>query len=232
MIVERKIVRNCGSRLFGVHKISSLSIKNYSFENCSFGYNGSHFFGNRDNVSDSLFEHCRISKCVLGPAIIRRSRIVNLMNDMLICWGTLFDEVILTGNLGPIMLHGIPTGFPDKSKLDKYKKISSRFYENVEFALDISNAQFSDFSIRTSAIPLALIRRDLNTQFIVSNPNAEVETIWINSLAISDYTKMMFRLMADDAMVENLLVAPKLDLDMYSIILRDAEVLEKHGMLR
>ncbi len=130
------------------------------------------------------------------------------------------------------MLHGIPTGFPDKSKLDKYKKISSRFYENVEFALDISNAQFSDFSIRTSAIPLALIRRDLNTQFIVSNPNAEVETIWINSLAISDYTKMMFRLMADDEMVENLLVAPKLDLDMYSIILRDAEVLEKHGMLR
>jgi hypothetical protein len=168
----------------------------------------------------------------MGPAIIRSSRVSNLKNDMLICWGTLFDQVVIDGKLGPIMLHGIPAGNSDKSEREIHKTFANQFYANVEFALDISNALFTDFSIRTDAVPLSLIRRDVNSQFIVSKSVHSNEPKWIESLSISVYTKILFTLMNDDDVHEALLVAPKLDAEMYDQILRDADVLEREGMLR
>jgi hypothetical protein len=221
-----------GQRILGTNDVSSLVVESCRFESCRFGYNSTVLSDKRDVVRDCVFTNCRISKCLVGPAIIRSTRINDLENDMLICWGALFDQVTLSGKIGPVMLHGIPSSTASPVLRESHKAFAEHFYANVDFALDISNALFSDFSIRTDAVPLSLVRRDPNCQFIISRPIQPRRPDWIDSLAVSRFTKIAFTLMNDDCVNEGLLVAPKLDLGLYEQVLRDADVLAKEGLLK
>lgn len=229
--LQNEIFRKRGHRILGTNNIESLEVKNCIFDSCSFGYNKISLRKKCDTVQDCFFENCTVQSCLIGPAIIRNSQFYNIKNNMLICWGTFFDRVTLRGKIGPLMLHGIPSGHAEEYECMNHKIKAKNFYSNVEIALDISEAQFSDFCIRTSAMPLSLIRRDVNTQFIISNSKQLREPQWIESLVISPYAKLVLRLMQEEGTDEILLVAPKLDNDLYSQVLKDAEILAKEGVL-
>jgi hypothetical protein len=147
----------------------------------------------------------------------------------LICWGTLFERVILRGEVGSIMLHGVPDIRADR--VTNSVRLDS-FYRNVEWALDIRNANFSDFSVRTGAIPLNLIRRDLGSQFIVSRPKGDFTRPTIEAMPISNYSKCVLNMMLDEEMSEYLLVAPKSNKELFSVILKDATWLCANGLIR
>lgn len=230
--IEGQTFSQKGILVFGVNYIFNSVVENSTFEHCSFGYNKSWFSNRRDTIENSRIENCKVTRCSIGPAIVRNVSLTNLRNDMLICWGTLFDELTLTGKFGSIMVHGIPSGRAKEKVVIDHANLSRKFYSNVKFALDISQAHFKEFCLRTNAIPLHLIRRDVNSQFIVSRPASEEESKSIEALPLSSYTKIFFALMRDDKVDESLLVAPKLDQDLYTQILKDAEILEKLGIVK
>jgi hypothetical protein len=213
--IEGQTFSQLGIRVFGVNYISNSLVENSTFENCSFGLNKRWFSNKRDTIENSRIENCKVSRCSIGPAIVRNVCLTNLRNDMLICWGTLFEELTLTGKFGPIMVHGIPSAFAGSKVLAEHANLSKKFYSNVQFALDISQAYFKEFCLRTNGVPLHLIRRDVNSQFIVSTPASEEEVNAIDVLPLSPYTKSFFALMRDDKVDASLLVAPKLDQDLY-----------------
>lgn len=229
--IRNRTIRGQGQRIVGVNDVRSLLVENCVFSNCVFGYNGRSLPGKIDTIQDCVLANCKASKCVVGPAIVRATHIENLANDMLMCWGTLFDQVTLVGKIGPIILHGIPKSTSNQSTRQSHRVQAENFYINVEFSLDISKAQFNDFSIRTGAIPLSLVRRDTNSQFIISALNCPLSTDRIASLPVSRYTKMVLAFMIDDGVSESLLVAPKLDLELYEQVLRDVDVLEREDLL-
>jgi hypothetical protein len=220
-----------GHRHLRTYELSAIAAEHCTFENCVFGFNRKPFSEKRDTIEDSVFRNCKISKCLMGSAIIRNIRVTDLSGDTLICWGTFFDQVILDGKISPLMIHGIPGGMSNNSSRQEYRAIAEQFYTGVKFALDISNAQFSDFSIRTGAIPLSLVRRDVKSQFIVLRSQQSISDDLIDALAISRYSKTFMKIMKEEGVNESLLVAPKLDLALYDQILLDAEVLKIAGCL-
>jgi hypothetical protein len=168
---------------------------------------------------------------MMGTAEIHTTRICNLSGDMLICWGTLFDQVVLEGKISPLMLHGLPKSNADAATKKIQHEKAKNFYATVPWALDISQAKFNDFSIRTGAIPLSLVRRDINSQFLVKNVDGRLSRPDINALPLSRHTKIVLEIIAEEGLNETLLVAPKLDKPLYNQILHDAEILAKNGLL-
>lgn len=217
--------------MFGSFDISGISARSCTFENCRLGYNSMPFSAKRDTVNNCELIDCKISGCLLGPAEIRSTRINHLSGDMLICWGTLFDQVVLEGKISSLMLHGIPRSDASEVARKSHRSIAKEFYSKVNWALDISNAKFNDFTIRTGAVPLSLVRRDVNSQFLISNERSELSYDYIEALSVSPYTKIILNMMIDEELTESLLVAPKLDMSLFEQVLQDADVLAKKGLL-
>ncbi|WP_198119321.1 hypothetical protein [Massilia rhizosphaerae] len=230
-LIRGKKFFRLGRRMFGKYDISGISIQDCVFENCSFGYNNVPLAQKRDSVKDMQLLNCKVSKCILGPAEIRSTQVHNLSGDMLICWGTLFDQVVLEGEIQRLMLHGIPESRPSAAIRSSHEKRSKEFYSRVQWALDISQAQFDDFSIRNGAVPLSLIRRDINCQFIISGLSGSDLRGEIAALPLSDYSKAVLSTTIDENVNEVLLVAPQLDKPLYNQVLRDAEALARIGVL-
>src|SRR5262249_52776668 len=63
----------------------------------------------------------------------------------------------------------IPKDYREAAKLPM-RAANAAYYENVEWALDISGAEFGEMEIR--GIPAALIRRDPETQVVITRQNA------------------------------------------------------------
>jgi len=220
-----------GGRLIGTYSLSGLSVRSCTFVNCRFGYNKSLFGGGCDRVANSEFYDCKVSRCIVGPAELTSVAFFNISGDMLISWGALFNQVVLEGRFSPMMFHGVPGS--KLSNLERQEHIYQRdkYYECVDWALDISRADFADFEIRTGAIPLKLIRRDCNTQFIIKDERGVVDNNFIENLRVSAYTKSFLSVMIADGGSEGLLVAPRLDRPVFEEIMLDAEVLSKSGLL-
>ncbi|MCM2565101.1 hypothetical protein O3299_05635 [Janthinobacterium sp. SUN176] len=229
--VYGKKIKAQGRRFLSTYDISGITIEKWKFENCAFGYNSIPFSKKRDSIRNSELIDCKLSKCLMGPAEIHTTRICDLSGDMLICWGTLFDQVVLEGKISPLILHGLPNSNPDVTIKEAHHSKAKNFYAVVPWALDISEAKFEDFSIRTGAIPLSLVRRDINSQFLVRNVEERLSRSNIDALPVSRYTKVVLEIMTDEGLDETLLVAPKLDKPLYSQVLHDAEVLAKNGLL-
>lgn len=219
-----------GHRLFGVSSFSALTLKNCRFESCSFGYNSS-LFKAKDTLSDSELINCRVSKCLVGRAIVRRTSVTDLSGDMLICRGTFFDQVVLSGKISPMILHGVHTFGLSKSQTALLESERQAFYSNVEYALDISNAEFVDFGIRAGAIPTRLVRRDNMTQFVVENLEGVLSVGAIDGLGISELSKMVLKLMLEENQPDTILIAPKADDAVFESVMQDSLVLRKIGLI-
>jgi hypothetical protein len=104
----------------------------------------------------------RVSEAVIEDVTVDGLRV----NDLFIVSDCAFKHVVLKGKMSRLK---ITSGFAGRAK--KLPKLQAeldaaneQFYKNVDWALDISNAEFEDFSI--SGVPLPLIRRDPETQVI------------------------------------------------------------------
>ncbi len=229
--ITDKTFHGQGRRLFGVLNLSSLCVQNCLFENCSFGYNRSIFGGQRDVISDTELMSCRTAKSLVGGAVLRKIKVRDLSGDMLICRGTLFDQVVLSGKISPMMLHGVKKAGLSDEQVQSLEKERRSFYQNVEFALDISGAEFVDFSIRTGAIPSSLVRRDKTTQFLVLNSERTLSAAVIDQIDVSTYTRTVLKLMVEEEQVDTILIAPKGDKTLFETVMRDSDVLRKNGLL-
>ena len=180
-------------------------------------------------VADSLIEDCVLERCGMGVVEIRSTTLKDIRGDLLICWGTLFDRVKIVGRFEKLMLHGIQSTRASEMELNRHAKRRMKFYADVPWALDISEALFDDFSIRTNAVPLERVILDPKSQFVLRRER--FEAVPLSSLGVSAYTKAVVQAMLDERVGSALLVAPRLDSKLFDAVRMDAARLAELGLL-
>lgn len=163
--------------------VSSVACYDCEFSNCCLSLTKE--IKNRSTVSDVLLKNCTISASSIGPAILRRITVDGLITGSLfIVWGTLFDQVVFSGRIGKIKIntrvHHVDRSEAVQKPFDEFRV---KFYENVEWAIDIRQAKFRLFEI--TGIPARLIRRDPETQMVVTRERA-LNPEWRSRLSISN----------------------------------------------
>jgi hypothetical protein len=113
----------------------------------------------------------------LETAIVEDVEIEGLRTrNLMACWGTVFRHVVLRGRIGRIMINpAIATGAATPEEQRTFDEANAVYYGRVDWALDISNAEFQEADIR--GIPARLIRRDPETQAVVTRQKA-IEERW------------------------------------------------------
>ncbi len=136
----------------------------------------------REPARRSLVRRVRVSKCevtgcALETAIVEDVVVEDLKtHNPLACWGTVFNRVVLKGKIGRIMVNpAIATGTATPDEQRAFDEANAAYYAGVEWALDISEAEFQEADIR--GVPARLIRRDTETQAVVTRQKA-LEGAW------------------------------------------------------
>ena len=168
-----KIENQKFSRLFD--RGDSLRIEDVIFQNCSFeacALSLTKDISKISKIRDVSLIGCSVNGCETGPAVFSNVMIDNLKtNDLFILWCPYFDRVTISGNVGRMKINSAADpsimGSAAQKPFDDYRV---KFYEGVEWALDISRARFRDFDFL--GIPGRMIRRDPNSQILITRERA------------------------------------------------------------
>lgn len=102
----------------------------------------------RTSVADVVLKRCVAEACNIGPALLRNVFVDGLVTDgLLIAWGTVFDKVVLSGKIGKIKIN-LYAHHSDRSIQGLFDENRRKFYDGVEWAIDIREAEFRECSIR------------------------------------------------------------------------------------
>lgn len=184
----------------------------------------------RSTVRDVKLLHCEERGCAIDTAIIEDVLVEGLRtHGLLQTWGAVFKHVTLRGKIGRVMLSpAVAPGVATASQQRAFDEANAAYYAGVDWALDISEAEFEEGELQR--VPAHLVRRDSATQVVVTRERA-MQGAW-RALDLSKThwaTSLEFMLARGDPDV--VLVAPKRhrkyrDLLEGLRILRDAGVAE------
>lgn len=161
------------SRLFdrgGCLKIEDMAFRECLFENCTLSLTQD--ISRMSEVRRVEMVDCAINGCDTGPMIVSEVNISGLKtNDLLIFWSPYLDRVVLSGEIGKMKINVAadpsPYGNVKQKPFDDYR---TKFYESVEWALDIRRARFKEFDLE--GVPAKLVRRDPESQVVVTRERA------------------------------------------------------------
>lgn len=188
-------------------KIKNQELINCVFDNCSIGI--------EDNLSKiSLFKNikivdCTIFNCLVGPAIFEDIVIKNLKTgDIAIFYLPLLKHVKIEGRVGSLKINN--NGFILNKDLSLQKELldfKNKFYETVDWALDISCAKFVDFYCL--GIPAHLIKINNENQFIAKRSNIIKSGILNSDFSTKNpIVDVMLQFLIDSNEEETVLAAP------------------------
>lgn len=151
-------------------------IENQKFTSCSFqgcSLSMTDDPKKRTIIRNVILEDCFVSGTFVFTPIVEDSLVEGLKTaDLLPCWGAVFKHVVLRGKIGRIMISRKTAIISENPRRQARLQASNReFYREVDWALDISDAQFSEADLR--GVPGHLIRRDPESQFLVKRKNLD-----------------------------------------------------------
>lgn len=124
----------------------------------------------RSRITNVLIENCKAIGCQLGPAMLSDVTVSNsTASDLTMFWGTLFQRVRFVGRLSAFKINALVDAVPNAKNQAAYDRSRRVFYQDVEWAIDISQARFTSFDC--TGIPARLFRLDAETQGIVQRKN-------------------------------------------------------------
>lgn len=207
---------------------SDLEFQNCKFVNCRVSITKNP--RRRSTVRNVRLIGCETRQCAVEAAILEDVVVDGLKtNYPLHVNGAAFKHVVLKGAVGRVVIDA--TVLPGKLTEDEqtaFDEANAAYYETVDWALDIREAQFRECDLRT--IPAHLIRRDPETQVIVKREKAVLES-W-RSLDLSNtYWATTLEVFLRRGSEDTVLVAPKSDPQYKRLLdglkmLRDAGVAE------
>ncbi len=119
-------------------------------------------------------------------------------------------HVKIAGRIDTLWIHDLWNFDPDDPINGEFKDANAKYYESVDWALDISEAEFSgECDIR--GVPWQLIRRDPETQVVVTRQKVEVMSYELERLDLdrTTYWETAIRMMMNRGEDGTVLVAPK-----------------------
>lgn len=213
----------------GEQAFEKLEFRRCYFESCCLSNTRS--ARDRTKVRNVILKDCEQRGCLVDAAAIEDVVIDGLKtNGLLQTWGAVFKHVVLKGKVGRIMLSpAVATGIASIEEQHSFDNANTKYYEHVDWALDISNAEFTECDIR--GIPSRLIRRDPLTQIVITRQKA-LEGRWRTIDLRKTYWGTAIEYFLMDSNDEDIvLVAPKDDRDFASLLeglkrLREAGIAE------
>jgi hypothetical protein len=133
----------------------------------------------RPTLRNVRLERCHAEVCTLGPVIAEDCTIDTIWFHRGI-WGPqrlagcAFRHVTIKGNVnGALQIdYARHVGLATYALDDEFVLANADYYETVDWALDISEARFSNCWLHFSDVPARLIRRDPATQIVVTRERA------------------------------------------------------------
>lgn len=154
----------------GRNEHADLEYRNCSFVSCRLSVTRS--VADRSLVRNAKVVDCEVTGCAIETAIVEDSLVDGLKtHNVLACWGAVFKHVVLKGRIGDIMINpAVATGTASAQEQLAFDEANRVYYASVDWALDITEAEFHNADIR--GIPARLIRRDPETQAVVTREKA------------------------------------------------------------
>jgi hypothetical protein len=190
---------------------NALAIDGLELSNCSFNHCGLSMtkdVSKRSTVRNCKLTNSTVSGCDIGPAILENIELDGIdTKELLIIWGALFKNVVFRGECGKIKINHW-AHFTDRTAAtqEPFDDARHRFYESIDWAIDIRDAKFRAFEYR--GIPGRLIKRDPETQFLVRRENV-IDTAWRSQVSKSNvHWPFVLELFESDGDEDIVLVAP------------------------
>lgn len=143
-------------------------LQDAEFEQCKF--DGGALVQYDDPSCGLVVRNVLLRKCRGGNVELHGVRFENVTVDGLTNRSGLqlrscvFDRVTLTGKIGPIMTMEAHTSVSAELRA-AFREQATKLYADIEWALDISQAEFSDVDL--SYVPGDLVRRNPENQFLI-----------------------------------------------------------------
>ena len=164
----------------------------------------------RSTVRDVRLIQCEQRGCALEAAIVEDVLVDGFKtNGLFQTWGAVFKHVTLRGKIERVMISPyVAPSIATEKQQRAFDEANAAYYAGVDWALDISEAEFEEIDIRR--VPARLIRRDPETQVVVTRERA-MEGGWRNlDLSKTDWAGYI-DLFLKDGDAELVLAAPKRD---------------------
>ena len=124
------------------------------------------------SVENSVFERTRLKSKLVTNIALRQVTIDTCKgNPMFRLTNGLFDRVTLRGDFGAWMITQLPEFLPAAQA-----GFAVRFYDTVDWALDISQARFKNLTLR--GVPADKVRRDPERQAAVRKDRLLADPSW------------------------------------------------------
>jgi hypothetical protein len=152
--------------------------------------------------------NCEQRGCTLYSAVVEDVLINNVKtNGLFQVWGAVFKHVTIKGKAGRIMTSPLIEISAHPSKQQKLFDIANElYYRNVDWALDIRDAEFEEADLR--GIPARLVLRDSETQFLITREralNSNIEKVDLTGT----HWKTAVELFLSSGYPDEVFVAPK-----------------------
>jgi len=146
---------------------------------------------------------CRADRCHAQNAYFDEVVVENLQTSpMMHLYGCVFRHVVLRGRIGPMMAVGPNTTLPKPERTARAAAVVEA-YQDIDWALDISEASFVDADFYY--VPGHLVRRDPQNQFLLRRESfADMDVSTLPTVA--KFAVMRFESTPFDSIVA---VAPK-----------------------
>ena len=190
---------------------SDLEFRNCLFRSCSISRTTTFNPDKRSRIQNVRLFNCEAAGCFLGPAFLEDVLVDGLrIPKVLIAESPTLKHVVLRGKIdrliiGQVLYGGMP--YENYLKVVSiYEQANAEYYKAVDWALDISQGEFSDVSIR--GIPSRLVRRDTFTQAVVKREKA-ISGEWKALDLSGTWWAVSLDMLARSSWEDGILVAPK-----------------------
>lgn len=183
----------------------------------------------RSTVNNVNLHDCELQGCSLNSAVVEDVLVDGLKtNGLAQAFGSVFSHVTLKGKIGRIMLSSLVSpGRATQQQQRAFQIANEEFYARVDWALDISRAEFEECDLR-GGIPARLIRRDPETQVVITRTRA-LSGEWRKLDLSGTYWGASFENLLKDGNPERVLVAPKRSRQ-FKPLLRGLQLLREAGI--
>lgn len=157
----------------GGASVSDSRFVNCQFVNCAFSLTSSP--SNISVARNLIFEKCHNCESDVGPSVLENILITDVStDDLFLLWSPLLRHVTIRGRNGGLKINSSYSCVDVDPAIQRdFAAKRSMFYEETDWALDITEAHFKDVDIE--GVPVKLIRRDAHRQFVVSRDRAKEE---------------------------------------------------------
>lgn len=206
---------------------SSLEFHKCYFESCTISTTRDP--RRRSTVRNVRLIDCEQAGCWIDAAIVEDVLVDGFRSEGLFqTWGAVFKHVTLRGKIGHVMTSpAILTGTARPDEQRAFDEANAAYYATVDWALDIREARFAEADLR--GIPARLVRRDPQTQFILTRERAE-KAMADQLLEERSFWWHILQLFLDLGLQDKVMVAPKAH-PRFRKILGDLWALRDKGIL-